>query len=625
MRAGVVGLLILAGSAFALRQEPSASTENPENLYAQHCARCHDTGNARTVGRAAMKKMGSGNVRFALTKGRMSAQGQALTGSEIETLSAFLAGPQGDGLTNENRCPMADDSQAGSQDDSYWDGWGNGPEQHRFQTAAMAQLSQDQVPRLKLKWAFGFPDVSRMYGQPSVMHGRLFVGSANRKVYSLNAETGCLYWEFTADYPVRTAISFGGDPAHWSIYFGDQHANAYSVNAWTGKLEWKTSIEDHPAAIITGAPLLAGGKLLVPASSYEEALGADPKYECCTFRGSLSALDPSTGKVLWKAYTIPEPPEPTHKSKQGAQLRGPSGVAVWSAPSVDLQKRRVYIATGDSYSDPPAHTSDAFLAFDINDGKLLWKRQVTAGDAYTVDCGLPVEMRTNCPEHPGPDADFGSSPILVKLKGGRRELVAGQKSGVVYAVDPDRKGKILWQTRIGDGGPLGGIQYGAAVEGNRMYVALSDVHIRAAAEGTAGAQKSIMGGLLQLDPNTGGGLFALDLKTGEIVWHMPHPGCQGKAGCSPGQSAAVTAIPGMVFSGGLDGHIRAYSNVDGRITWDFDTEREFKTVNGVAANGGSMDGPGPVIVGGLLYVGSGYGYLGQTPGNALLAFSVDGK
>lgn len=616
---------MVAVSALALHQDQSASVETSEKIYAQHCATCHESGNARTVSRAAMKNMGSDNIRFALTKGRMSAQGQDLTSKEIEALSAFLAGSKRDVPIRQNHCPASHTTPGALLDNSAWDGWGNGPEERRFQTAAMAQLSSHQVPRLKLKWAFGFPDVSRMYGQPSVMYGRLFVGSANRKVYSLDALTGCLYWEFDADYPVRTAISFGGDRTNWSIYFGDQHANAYAINAWTGKLEWKTSVDGHPAALITGAPLVADNKLFVPASSYEEALGAGAAYECCTFRGSLSALDLSTGKTIWKAFTIPEPAKPTKKSKQGTRLWGPSGAAVWSAPTVDLKQHRVYVVTGDSYSDPPAATSDAFLAFDMNDGKPVWQKQITAGDAYTVDCGLPVEMRTNCPAHPGTDADFGSSPILVELKGGRRALIAGQKSGVVSAVDPDHHGKILWQTRIGSGGPLGGIQYGAAVDGDKIYVAVSDAKISAATESTPGAQKSIMGGLLQLDPDAGGGLFALDLATGAILWHTPHPGCKGRAGCSPGQSAAVTAISGAIFSGGLDGHLRAYSNVGGEIIWDTDTEQQFSSVNGVVTNGGSIDGPGAVIVGGMLYANSGYGYLGQTPGNVLLAFSIDGK
>jgi polyvinyl alcohol dehydrogenase (cytochrome) len=250
---------------------------------------------------------------------------------------------------------------------------------------------------------------------------------------------------------------------------------------------------------------------------------------------------------------------------------------------------------------------------------------MTAGDVFTVDCGGPPEARTNCSEKPGPDVDFGSSPILLDLANGQRALIAGQKSGVVYALDPDKQGALLWQKRVGKGGSVGGVQWGSATDGKNVYVALSDARMGPVPPGTPGAQPSFTGTPFGLDPKAGGGLFALNLATGEIVWHTPHPGCGDKPGCSPAQSAAVTAIPGVVFSGALDGHLRAYATDDGRIIWDVDTEQEFKTVNQVPAHGGALDGPGAVIVGGMLYVNSGYAFLGSAPGNVLLAFSVDGK
>jgi polyvinyl alcohol dehydrogenase (cytochrome) len=572
-----------------------------------------------------MAHMSPENVRLALTTGAMSKQAAGLSPAQLDSLIRFVAGqttsqPQ---PAATNACPPDAAPFADSQ--PHWSGWGADPSQPRFQPAEMAKLRADQVPKLKLKWAFGFPGVATANAQPAVVGGRLFVGSAARKVYSLGASDACLHWEFEADFPVRTAISVASVGKGWSVFFGDQHANAYAVDALTGKLLWKTHVEDHPAAVITGAPTLAGGKLYVPASSAEEVFGSDPNYECCKFRGSVSALDAATGKLLWKSYTILEDPKPVRKNKQSVQLWGPSGAAVWSSPTVDLKNHRVYVTTGDSYSDPPALTSDSFLAFDSDTGKLLWSRQMTAGDAYTVDCGGPASTHTNCPEANGPDFDFGSSPILVKLPNGRRALIAGQKSGMVHAVDPDRKGEVLWQRRIGHGGSLGGVQWGSAVDAKNVYVALSDVHVQPVPEGTAGAQKSVFGVAFQLDPKAGGGLFALKLETGEIAWQTPHPGCGDKPGCSPAQSAAVTAIPGVVFSGGLDGHLRAYSADDGRILWDFDTERDFDTVNGAKANGGSLDGPGAVIVGGILYVNSGYTAFGGAPGNVLLAFSVDGK
>jgi len=203
--------------------------------------------------------------------------------------------------------------------------------------------------------------------------------------------------------------------------------------------------------------------------------------------------------------------------------------------------------------------------------------------------------------------------------------VAGQKSGIVYALDPDKQGEILWQKRVGKGTSMGGVEWGSAADASKVYAAVSDVQWHPAPPGAAGGQESLFGSPFVLDPRAGGGLFALDLKTGDVAWHTPHPGCGEKAGCSPAQSAAVTAIPGVVFSGGLDGHLRAYAADNGRIIWDVDTAIEYKAVNGVKAHGGSLDAPGAVIVGGMLYVNSGYAFLGSAPGNVLLAFSVDGK
>jgi polyvinyl alcohol dehydrogenase (cytochrome) len=410
----------------------------------------------------------------------------------------------------------------------------------------------------------------------------------------------------------------------WVAYVADQRATVYALNALTGSLLWKARVESFPGAVITSSPSLAGSTLYVGTSSSEEASAVSPTYQCCRFRGSLTAIDATTGSIKWKSYTIPEESVPVRKNATGTQMWGPSGAPIWSSPTVDLQKKRVYVTTGDSYSDPAARTSDAFLAFDADTGKLLWSRQMTANDAYTMGCGLPTPMNGNCPEAKGPDHDFGSSPMLVELANGRKQLVAGQKSGVVHAVDPDT-GAVLWQRRLGQGGLVGGVQWGAAADASRVYVALSDVAMGAPPPGGRGAQPTMLGIPLLLDPKAGGGLFALDPRNGEILWRTPHPGCGDIPGCSPAQSAAVTVIPGVVFSGGLDGHLRGYSTADGRIIWDVDTKKEFTSVNGVKGNGGSLDGPGAVVVGGMLYANSGYAFVGGAPGNVLLAFSVDGK
>lgn len=620
--------LLLAAFCFGeAQQQETVTNKAGEALYKQRCATCHEVAVPRVPNREALKEMSAENIRFALMAGKMVVQAAGLSSSQIADLAEFLTGkkPGKEELPATAVCPASGPAFADPLSKPHWNGWGVNVEQQRFQPAEMAQLTAEQVPKLRLKWAFGYAGVTRAQGQATVAGGRVFVGSAERRVYSLDAATGCVHWLFETEFPVRTAVSIGKNGEGWAAYFGDQQATAYAVDAATGKLLWKTRVEEFPGALITGAPTLAAGKLFVPVSSIEEVFGGNAQYECCKFRGSVSALDAATGKVLWKGYSVTEEPKPVRKNKTGVQLWGPSGAGVWSSPTVDLKAKAVYVTTGDSYSDPAAPTSDAFLAFDLETGRLKWSQQMTKGDAYNLDCNMPAERQNNCPETKGPDFDFGSSPILVELGNGKRALVAGQKSGIVYAIDPDKQGELLWQRRVGKGSALGGVQWGSAADQNNAYVAVSDVVLRPVPPGTPGAQPSFAGNPMQLDPKAGGGLFALRLASGEIAWQTPHPGCGEKPGCSPAQSAAVTAIPGVIFSGGLDGHLRAYSAQDGHILWDVDTAIEYKTVNGVKAHGGSLDGPGAVVVGGMLYVNSGYAFFGGMPGNMLLAFSVDGK
>lgn len=611
----------------ALSCQPAIVFADGAALYQEHCALCHEAGVARAAPRTTLRELPVSEVQRTLAQGSMRTQAQGLTPEEQEAVARFVtagAAAPPSAAVEAGRCLAAQRSYAASFNVPHWNGWGAQIDQRRFQTADQARLTGGQVPRLKLKWAFGFPDSQSASGQPTIVDGRLFVGNSNRKVYALDAATGCTYWSFEADSPVRTAISVGRLGKTSAIYFGDQHASAYALDAGNGKLLWKVHLDDNPVAMITGAPTLAAGVLYVPVASLEDAVGADPKYECCKFRGSVSALDAASGKVLWKASTVAEDLQPRAKNSQGVQLWGPAGAGVWSSPTIDLKRQRLYVTTSNATSDPVAGTADAIVAFDLKTGKLLWSQQPTAGDGYNLGCDLPPPYRANCPAENGPDFDFGSSAMLIELPGGHRALVAGQKSGMVHAVDPDAQGKILWQVRVGKGGRLGGVQWGAATDSKQVFVAVSDAQLTSAPPGTPGAQAAL-GTAFLFDPKVGGGIFALDVRTGQTRWHTPHPGCNDKPGCSPGQSAAVTAIPGVVFSGGIDGYLRAYASDSGRILWDVDTMRNFQTVNGVLARGGSLNGPGPVVVGGMLYVNSGYVHLGTTPGNVLLAFSVDAR
>jgi polyvinyl alcohol dehydrogenase (cytochrome) len=357
-----VSILVLASCAAAMAQNADAGAA----VYQKHCGQCHDKGVGRAPQLLTLSLSTPEQVLAALTTGKMAEQGKSLTSAESRSVAMFVTGGKSfgaDAALAQGACaepaPAFEKPFAGP----YWNGWGVDTNNRRMQPAAMAGLRADQVPQLKLKWAFGFPGAAKANAQPTVVGGRIFTGSDTGKVYALDAATGCIYWTFKADRPVRSAISIGPVGAKWVAYFGDQHAQAYALDAATGALLWKVHVDEHPAAMITGAPALFEGRLYVPTSSYEEVTGPGPKYECCKFRGAVTALDAATGKQIWKSYTIAEEPHPTRKSKQGTQLWGPSGAGVWSSPTIDPKKHAVYVVTGDAYSDPPARTSDSFLAF----------------------------------------------------------------------------------------------------------------------------------------------------------------------------------------------------------------------------------------------------------------------
>ncbi len=557
--------------------------------------------------------MSADRVLAAMETGPMISMAIRLTTAERRALAEFVSGkPIGQPLvtTPPARAMCAASEASFTLAGSMWTGWGADDSNSRFQKTA--GISPGDVPRLKVKWAFAFPGDIQANSQPTIAGGRVFVGSPGGNVYSLDAKTGCVQWFFSAEAGVRTAVTLARAGSSNLAFFGDAKAFVYAVDAATGKQLWKTKADAFPVAGITSSPVFHNGRIYIGIRSGEEGSGADPLYQCCRFRGSVVALDAQTGKRVWKTYLVDQPKRTT-KNKAGAQLWGPSGVPVWSTPVIDARKSAVYVTTGNNYTDPTTRLSDAFVALDLNSGKILWSRQMTQKDAYTAACRLPD--KTNCAASNGPDFDFGSSPILVTLANGKRALVAGQKSGVVYAVDPDNQGELLWQTRVGKGGTAGGVQWGSAADQNNVYVAVSDI----------GRIMLTYSTLTDADPKQGGGMFALRLDNGERVWYTAPEPCGNRPRCSPAQSAAVTAIPGVAFSGSVDGHLRAYATAGGKVVWDFDTARTYETVNGVPGHGGSLDGPGPAIADGMLFVNSGYPTSGGMSGNVLLAFSVDGN
>jgi polyvinyl alcohol dehydrogenase (cytochrome) len=605
----VIALSLLAAPLFA---------QDGPSVYRAACASCHDAGVDKAPSRAALMTMTPERVLVSLESGSMISMTAARTASERRAVAEFVTGKSFKQPLVTRPAPQSmcapQSTSANPLAGPAWNGWGATSANTRFQDAA-AGLTAASAPRLKLKWAFGFPGDIAADAQPTVAGGHVYVGSQSGNVYALDAATGCIRWYFQAASAVRAAVTIGridtGSGAVYAAFIGDRAANVYAVDAGTGKLLWKAKADDFPVARVTGTPAFDRGRLYVPVASGEETAGAASTYECCRFRGSLVALNAATGAQIWKTYTIAEA-RPTTKNKSGTQMWGPSGAPIWSAPAIDPVRNAVYVTTGDNYSNPPSPTSDAFMAFDLDSGKVLWSRQVLAADAWNGACIR--DDTTNCPASPGPDFDFASPPILVTLGGGRRALVAGQKSGVVHAVDPDKGGEVIWQRRVGKGGINGGVQWGSAADRANVYVALSDLGRIPVPHST----------VTDPDPKVGGGLFALRLDNGEQVWFKQPAPCGQQTRCSPAQSAAVSAVSGVVFSGSVDGHLRAFSTTSGQVLWDFNTVGPQKTVNEIPARGGSLNGPGPAIAGGMLFVESGYAANGM-PGNVLLAFSIDGK
>jgi polyvinyl alcohol dehydrogenase (cytochrome) len=609
---------------FLLAQPASAQQPDGEAVFKESCATCHSesAADARAPKLESLRLQAPESVVQALTSGVMRSQASRLNPSEIRAVAEFVTAKKlsADAVdTSAGRCstqaPMSNVEQAPK-----WNGWGADLFNTRFQTASQAGLAMADVPRLKLKWAFGLPETSHAWSQPSVVGGRVFVGSQGGRVYSLDAKTGCTYWSFVGAGAMRTTVVIGprqGQPNGYAAYFSTIPGWVYALDANTGAEIWKTRVEDHASTRTTGSPVLYEGVLYVPVASFEEGMSGGAGYECCTFRGSLSAIDAATGKVLWKTYTITEPLRVLKTGPDGRRVLGPSGGGIWSSPIIDARRNAIYVATGNGFTGPMVDTTDAILALDLATGTIRWKQQVTqdvwlpgcprAGAAPARGGGRPPSVNCPAPDEVGTDVDFGSSPILATLAGGRQLIVAGQKSGDAWAFDPDKNGAIAWKFRAAltdeVPGNFGTVVWGQAVDRENMYVPLSDIQ----------------------SPARAGGLHAIDLGTGKRAWFAEPvtPICKPGPGCTAAQAAAPTVIPGVVFSGSADGGIRAYSTKDGSILWTFDTNPSFDTVNQVRANGGSLIGPGPVVAGGMLFVTSGYGSHNGRGGNVVLAFGVD--
>jgi polyvinyl alcohol dehydrogenase (cytochrome) len=583
-------------------------TESGWALFQKKCTTCH--GNPaveRAPSLATIREMSAEKIYAALgPAGIMAAQGATLNDPERRAVAEFMSGRPlgsahfGAASVMPNQCP-ANPPLPSPDSAPQWNGWSSDGTSHRFQAGAAAGFGARDLPKLKLKWAFGYPAGVSANAQPTVVSGRVFVGSDNGFFYSLNANSGCVYWSFDAGSTVRGAATLGpilGNAAtHYAIYFGDGHANVYALDAGTGELLWKTRVDEHFVARITAGIRLYGDKLLVPVSSSEGYSAGTPDFPCCTSRGSVVALDARTGRQIWKAWVVADEPKVYTRQPNGVPLYGPAGGAVWNTPSIDVLRHAVYFGTGDASAGPAPATIDSIMAVDLEGGRLLWSYQATAGDVYLGGCSGP-DRSAACPKINGPDMDIGNSPILMALPNGKRLLLAGTKAADVLAVDPDHDGALIYRVNPTGAAPGGNyragtaaILWGGAADSAQVYFGL---------------------GL--------GGLAAIDPATGRTLW-LFKPQAPGAGAVSLG--AAPTVIPGVVFEGSNQGMLYAVSSDNGKELWRFDTARSFDTVNKVAAHGGAITVSGAVAVDGMLFVGSGYAVgNGATAGNLLLAFGV---
>lgn len=582
------------------------------SVYASSCATCHDGGLGHAPSIGAIAALTPENVLYALTDGTMQQQAATLSDEEksavAQSITNRLLG------STQAAAPLlmcsGNSARFDRSEPPVFEGWGLDANNSHAIPTPIAGIGRDNVSRLRLKWAFAFPDAIDTRSQPALVGGAIYVGGADGTFYALDRESGCVRWTYQASSGVRTAAlvspwGAGDAEAIPLVYFGDNLGNAYALDAQSGAQVWKVRAGDHGVAMLTGTPALHGDAIYIPISSGEEGSAALPTYECCTFRGSVLALDRHTGEQLWRSYLVDEPVRQVENSIGTPQF-GPSGVAVWSAPLIDEARGLLYVATGDNYSQPATELSDAIVALDMQTGAIRWSNQVTGGDSWNVGCWAGASG-PNCPEDAGPDYDFGAAPLFALGADGETYLLAGQKSGIAYGFNPDT-GEQVWETKVGRGGELGGIHFGIAADNGRLYVPVTDADNGA-----------------HYDEPARPGIYALDVASGELIWSAPADNpCDDRTGCQPGYSAGISVTDELVLAGSTDGHMRILDADNGAVLWDVDTAVAFETVNGTIAHGGSMSGgTAPIAYQGSLIVNSGYAFLGKMPGNVLLVYEVD--
>ncbi|WP_116364370.1 PQQ-binding-like beta-propeller repeat protein [Parahaliea mediterranea] len=609
------------GSAAAADQDPG------ETVFKHHCAACHTVDGSHAPRVSSLREMSPHAIDSALTLGKMATQGAALSETERRHLVEWLTASQTDysGWEQQAACSTPPDGQGEAT--PWVTGWGIGEGNHRYQSRT--RINAGNVGQLQQKWVLAFPGVATMRSQPAVVGDTLYLAVADSyTLYAIDRHSGCIRWHYLSESAPRSAVGYGQlKDGRSVVFFGDVNGYVHMVDAKSGQPVWVRHVGVHPRTAITAPLLLDNGVLYVAHSSLETLATLDPDYECCQLTGAISAHDPATGDTLWLSRTLPVP-QRRGGSKVGTPQWGPAGASVWSAPVIDHKRGLIIVGTGPVAAPPDVGTGDALIAFDLHTGERRWVFQATPGDLWNGACRSRYSdgKHPNCDFEKGRDFDFGAGVVLATDSNGRDVVLAGQKSGVVWALDP-ASGRELWRRKVGEGSTLGGVHWGMTLQGNALYVPVHDPQIP--------PSSALPDDINQWVSSTGRapGLYKLDISSGNILWTWrPERDCKPdftSAETWPacprqiGLSGAAMGIEGAVISVGADGVWRVHDIENGQVLRQEDTAKAYiETVNGVPGHGGSLDNATTVAADDMLYVQSGYGFFGGTPGNVLIAYAL---
>lgn len=621
-RAACAALIVLACSIDVATAMEQRADHAGKAVYEQYCAACHNQPATRAPALAALQQLSAQTLRFTLTEGIMRQQGSSVPREQFEQLIGYLAAADTGGADwVAGMMCKPDQRTVDLSQPVAMSMVGTDPRNSRRLSAQQSGLTSADLRTLELAWAIAFPKTASLRTSAVILGSTMFYTPVQTgKLLALDTRSACVKWAYDAGAPLRSSISYGDlGGGKMALVFGDARGNVHTVDPKTGMQIWKAEARHDAFGGITGAPVLTGTRIIVPISSSGVGRGADPKYECCEGHGAVVALDASNGQKLWTAHTMEDAKYTGKVSSTGVKQRGPSGAPIWSTPAVDVKRNLVYAGTGQATSLPATNTSDAVLALDLATGELRWSFQALARDVWHLGCQFdPSKSGPNCPSAEDSvlkDYDFGAGVVIGKRRDGRDILVAGQKSGDLWGLDPDMQGKVLWRQTFGTGTPLGGIHWGLAIDDERVFAPVNDPLV------------PVPGFVPQP------AMHAVELDTGKVVWSKPvQADCKnGRQERFPlcneryGLSAAPLVIDKSVVAGALDGRLYIYDAASGEIVWQYDTLRDFSTLNGIEGKGGSIESQSVFAGAGMLFVGSGYGQFNQAPGNVLLAFRPKGK